>query len=100
MPMCGTQADGHFRNGPQPLGVFCNARTFPSPYSRDCGVFNKSPEISKSGFLFGLVDGCDWVRFGHEDLDEAATPVGGLPRQGSHMDDVWAGGLRLVRCAV
>ena len=98
---------------PQPLGVFCKARTYPNQYSGAHVIPDKVLEISKSGVLFGLVDGrdycedgVDWGNVDHEDSDEAASQADSLESDDlpltndSCMEDVWARAVRLTRCAV
>lgn len=104
VPMTGGQDGDHGRDLPQPLGVFCKARTYPNRNSGVHVIFDKVLEISKSGLLFGLVDGKDWGFAGHEGLGEAASQAdeslesGNLARSDdSCMEDVWARALRLTR---
>ena len=94
----GVQDGDHGRHGPQPLGVFSSARTYPNHNSGNHLILYKALEICKSGLLLGLVDGYDWRPLTDYALVEAAS---------SHLepgyrcmeDDVWACGLRLTRYA-
>ena len=90
VPLTGVQDGDLGRNWPQPLGVFCNARTHPHRYSGGHVLFEKVLDISRSGLLMGLVDGGDY-RIGGDDLVEnGLAPT-------DDMEDVWACGLRLTR---
>ena len=113
VPLTGVQGGGHVHDGPQPLGIFCKARTYPNQHSGAHVIHGKVLEISKLGVLFGLVgeedywdDRIDWGYAGHGDLDEAASQADSLEgddlalSDDSYMEDVWARALRLTRCAV
>ena len=78
MPMTGVQDGNHGRNRPQPLGAFCNARTYPNRNTGKQVLFKKGLEITKTGLLFGVVDGENWPdgyawNSGHAGLVEAAS---------------------------
>ena len=102
--MSGVQGGDLGRNWPQPLGVFCNARTYPNRNSGKDVLFDKGLEVTKTGLLFGKVDGYNWkdgyhCNSGHAGSVEAAS--GNLKPSGYNcMDDLWACGLRLTRYAV
>ena len=47
----------YYHDGPQPLGVFSEARVFPEWHGHD--AVQNVLEVSKTGLLMGLVDATD-----------------------------------------
>ena len=72
----------NFRDWPQPLGGFGKACIFPRPYGSFRNVFGNMLEISKSGLVFGLMDG-PLENSGPDDgWDEAASDASGSLESG------------------
>lgn len=92
MPMLGGQDGTYHRDGPQPLGVFSEARVHPV-FHFDNAVENVL-EISKTGLLLELVDTTIYPGEAASDASSSSDITD------SSEDDVWAVGLRLARCAV
>ena len=54
MPISGVQGRDQFRNWPQPLGVFCEAYTYPTYPGYWGEDVSDVLKITKSGLLFGM----------------------------------------------
>ena len=92
--MFGGQDGTYYRSGPQPLGMFSEARVYPNPGWHGHDVIENVLECSRSGVLIGLVDTVIDV------LEAASIASSSSDTTDSDEYEIWAEGVRLARFAV